>query len=208
MTFDDFLPYVAPSVNACPPIVAIHNIRQAAIEFCEKAQVWRERMDTLLADGISTHYALPIDDQTEISKLLEVTVGASGRKPDDYVIVTPMDGRDEQRRQTGKRFAWTDNRRDIYLSQTPVEGSEIEVYVSLKPSQSAFSFPDDLFGHYVEHIAAGALSRLFKIAKTDWYDPALSADKRNEFMAAISTQGMATHLGNGRSKRRSKVRWF
>lgn len=208
MTFEDFLPYVAPSVNACPTIVAIHNIRQAAIEYCEKAQVWRERMDTLLADGISTRYALPIDDQTEISKLLNVTVGISGRQPDGYDIVKPMDGRDSQRLQTCERVVWTDNRRDIYLNPMPVEGAEIEVHVSLKPSQNAFSFPDDLFGHHVEHIAAGALARLFKIAKTDWYDPALSVDKSREFMAAINTQGMAAHLGNGRSKRRSTTRWF
>ena len=208
MTYEDFLPYVAPSVNACPTIVAVHSIRQAAIEFCEKAQVWRERMDTLLADGISTRYALPIDDQTEISKLLEVTVGVSGRQPDTYDIMKPMDGRDSQRIQTSGRVAWTDNRRDIYLNPMPVEGAEIDVYVSLKPSLNSFSFPDDVFAHHVDPIAAGALARLLKMPKTDWYDVALAVDKRNEFMGAINTQGMAAHLGNGRSKRRSRTRWF
>lgn len=208
MTYEDFLPYVAPSVNACPTIVAIHNIRQAAIEFCEKTQVWRERMDTMLGDGISTRYTLPIDDQTEVSKLLEVTVGITGQVADRYDIVKPIDGRDAQRLQTSDRIAWTDNRSNINLHPIPAVDAEIDVYVALKPSLASFLFPDELFRHHAEHIAAGALARLFKIPKTDWYDVALAVDKRNEFMNAISTQAVTAHLGNGRSRRRQTTRWF
>jgi hypothetical protein len=208
MTFDDFLPYVEPSVNACPTSVALHHIRQAAIEFCEKAQVWRERMDTLIADGISSRYAMPVDDQTEISRLLEVVVGSPDGVPERYDIVSPLDGQDEQRIQSAARIAWTDNRHDLFLHPVPKSGDQIEVYVSLKPSQAAFSFPDYLFHHHADHIAAGALSRLFRMPKTDWYDPAMAVERQAVFQSAINVQGLTAAKGNGRSMRRHTTRWF
>jgi hypothetical protein len=208
MTFDDFLPYVEPYVNACPTPVALHNIRQAAIEFCDRAQVWRERIDTLIADGVSSRYALPIDDQTEISKLLEVVAGRPDRMPERYDIVSPLDGRDAQRLQTSARIAWTDDRHDLFLHPIPEVNDEIEVYATLKPSQAAFSFPDYLFHHHVEHIAAGALSRLFRMPKADWYDPAGAVERQAAFAAAINAEGLTSFKGNGRSKRRQTTRWF
>lgn len=208
MTFDDFLPYVEPSLNACPTPVVLHHVRQAAIEFCERAQVWREHLDTLLGDGLSVRFALPIDDQTQISKLLEVSVRAPGQQADRCDIVKPLDGQDALRRPNTDRLAWTDNRHDLYLNPMPVLNAEIDVYVALKPSLASFSFPDEVFHHHVDHIAAGALARLFKMPKTDWYDPAIGVDKQREFMDAISTQAMAAAIGNGRSKRRQTTRWF
>ena len=208
MTFDDFLSFVEPHVNACPTPVVLHHIKQAAIEFCERTGVWRERLDTLVADGVSARYALPLDDQTEVSKLLEVVVGSPDGMPERYDVVSPLDGRDAQRLQTSDRIAWTDDRHDLFLHPIPEINKEIEVYVTLKPSQASFSFPDYIFHHHVDHIAAGALSRLFRMPRTDWYDPAAAVDKQNYFNSAINVQGLTAFRGNARSRRRHTTRWF
>ncbi len=208
MTFDDFLPYVQPYVSGCPRDTALHHIKLAAIEFCERSCIWRESFDTLLADGFSASYALPLDDQVELAKLLEVKVqdGADARAV-EADIVEVLQGRRIAGDGCSRVTAWTDNRRDVFLTPTPREDAQIDVYAAIKPALTAFSFPDDVFRHHAEHIAFGALARLFEMPGVDWSSP-LALVKREQFDEQIGKAARKAERGFGRRRRSKAERFF
>lgn len=209
MTFEDFLPYVEPSVNACPTMVALHHIRLAAIEFCDRSHVWQERLDILIADGFSTSYALPIDDQVEVSKLLDLEVkDGPNARPQEAVLVNALAGRRIVRRGCTELTAWTDNRRTLHVWPAPRLDAEIDLLVALKPSLTAFSFSDDVFAQYAQDIAGGALSMLYAMPRCDWSDPAMSQIKKAAFDDRISTAAQAASRGNARRQRSQAERFF
>lgn len=209
MTYDDFLPYVAPSVNACPTIVALHHIRLAAIDFCRRSLVWRERLDTLVADGFSTSYALPIDDQVEVAKLLDIEVkdGPTSR-PQEATLIDSIAGRDIVRHGCTELTAWTDNRRTLNVWPAPRSEAEIDVLVALKPSLTSFSFSDEVFAQHAQDIAGGALSTLYAMPKCDWSDPGMAQVKKLAFDSRISTVAQAATRGNVRRQRSLAERFF
>lgn len=203
MTFEDFLPYVHPSVPTCPVDTVIHHTRLAAIEFCRRAPVWREALDTLLADGFSTDYELSLDDQVELAKLYSVSVDGSGA-----TIVEQLEGTRRIREQDTRLVAFTDNRKRLSVYPVQVLDAEIVVEVALKPSLTAFSFPDEVFAHHVETIAQGALARLLGMPRTEWMDQQAAQLCQARFTSETNKAARHAERGFARSKRRSTTRWF
>lgn len=209
MTFDDLLPFIWPNCLACPRDTVIHHARQAAIEFFESTLVWEVDLDTLLADGYSSDYALPLDDQCEVAKLLEVNVksGADAR-PVEAELVSARPGRKALRHGTIGLRAWTEDRRTLRLSSAPSADTEIDVVAALKPSQTAYSMPDEVLAHNAEAIAQGALERIFLMSRVDWRDTGAAADARARFNSAIKAVGHQAERGFARQVRDKSERFF
>lgn len=209
MTFDDFLPFIWPSCTTCPRDTVVHHTRLAAIDFCWRTHVWREDLDTLLGDGFSNDYALALDDQTEVAKLLAVTVkDSSTARPVEHTIVESIEGRSLMRSGCTDPVAWTNDRRTLFLLPTPRQGAEIDVFAALKPSLSAFSFPAEVFAHHAQEIAHGALARILAMPKGDWTDTATAALELAAFNSAVSSAAIQTERGFARKARTSASRFF
>lgn len=209
MTFDDFLPLVLPSCTSCPRDLVVQQVRLAAIEFCWRTSVWREDLDTLIGDGYSTEYALPLDDQTEISKLLVVKVrdGVNAATV-EHEIVTPVEGRSLNAAGSERPSAWTDNRKSVFLLPTPRKASEIDIYAALKPSQTSFSFPAEVFQHHAHEIAHGALARIFSLREGDWRDLELADRENAMFNDAIGSCAIQVNRGFSRLRRSASSRYY
>ena len=209
MTYDDFLPYVHPSVTACPVDTVLHMTRLAAIEFCRRAHVWREDLDTLLADGFSTQYALALDDQVEVAKLLNVDVQDDlDTKPYPVRVLEGIEGRKALRDGWTEPVAWTDSRRTLFLQPALRLDARIKVFVALKPSLTSFSFPDHVFAHHAEDIAQGAIARILRMPKVDWRDTELAADYEGRFKERIGTGSAQASRGFARRPRRPSERFL
>lgn len=209
MTWEDFLPFIAPSVASCPIDTITFHTRMAAIEFCRKAHVWRESLDGVLADGHSVEYTLPIDDQIEVAKLLSVTLtDSAGVKPREATVMESIEGRLEMRRGCTELIAWTDNRRALSVWPAPRAEAEISVYAAIKPSTGAFSFNDEVFAHHAEDIATGALGRLYAMPRCDWTDAALAEISTRMFKDRINSAARAAGRGNARHNRPRSGRHF
>lgn len=205
MTYDDFLPFIAPSVSGCPRETVLHHARLAAIKFCADTCVWREHLDTLLADGFAQSFALPLDDQVELVKLLEVTVkdGPDTRAADARIIES-IEGREQIRCGGTELTAWTDNRRDLFVNPVPRADGEIDIYLALKPSLASFSFPDVIFAHHAQDIAAGALATLLEMPRCEWTGTTLEVlAQREKFEGSISETARMTERGFGRKRQRT-----
>jgi hypothetical protein len=203
VTFEDFLPYVHPSVLACPVETVVHNVRLAAIEFCRRSCAWREDLDTVLADGFSTEFELALDDQVELVKLYAVRV--NGQEID---LCESIEGRRLIEDECSLPFAFTDSRKTLTIFPLLEADDQIDVTLALKPSMTAFSFPDELFAHHVGDIAEGALAKLMRMPRCDWTDAMLAIDYERRFISATNRAGRQAARGYGRTKRRPTTRFF
>lgn len=211
MTYDDLLPFIWPNCTACPREAVIHHARQAAIEFFRRAQVWQVDLDTLLSDGYSSDYALALDDQVELAKLLTVTIkdGADSR-PYEADIIESIEGRRVKRENCTGQKAWTDERRKVSVFPVPPVDAQIDVYAALKPSQASFELPDDVMAHHMEDIAHGALARIFDMQgeKITWGNPAAAELARAKFNRAISVAAAHSERGFALHTRSKAERYF
>lgn len=180
MTYEDFFKWVLPVAPTVPDPTAIDHIRNAAIEFCSRTRCWSEQLDPVTADG-SSEYALNIDQECEVSRLLEVRVDS-----DDYPVRTARDARRLISDDPTERVAYTRNGRDLILNPAPASGS-IVVEADLRPSIESTEFPDDVFALYAQRIAHGALASLLAMPKKDWSDPELAGYHHGLFERAINS---------------------
>lgn len=201
MTFDDLHPHVLPFVPNCPTRTVNHHILQAAIEFFSRAHVWKERLDSLLADGVTDTFALPLNDQIEIAKLYTVTVDT-----EDATVVEMLDGEQRVRDGTNVLLAWTGNRRDLHVHAAPKDGAEIKVVVALKPARTAFELPDLPMAHHADDIANGAIARLLSLP--EWANPGLAVMAADKFNDAIATAARQASGGYARRTPRCKSTRF
>lgn len=209
MDLDALLPFVLPSVKACPDVTARHHIRLAAQEFCRRAHVWKEDLDTLLADGYRKRYAVALDDQVEIAQLLRVKVTCPGQTEGERVhLVDPDTGREYVDCNRSEWVCWTDDRRTLSFNFTPVVDSKIDGYVALQPALTAFSLPDHVFAHHAEGIAAGALKRLFAMNDVAWRNETEALRNDALFNDAIGAANLVAGKGAVRGRRRSKMLRF
>lgn len=209
MTFDDLLPFIWPSCTACPRDTVIHHTRQAAIEFFDRTGVWTLDLDTLLADGYSSAYALPLNDQTELSKLIEVTTRASATaRPEEADLTDGLEGRRAMRFGCVGLIAWVEDRRQLGIYPAPVAGATIDVVAALKPSQAAFTVPDEVMAHHAEAIAQGALMRIFAMPQCDWTSLPDAQVARGIFNDAVSTTSRTAERGFTRRVRPKTERFL
>ena len=200
MNFDGFHPFVLPRVGNCPLQTVDFAVRQAAIDFCAKTLVWTEDLDEVLADPGRTEYPLALDDQVELAKLIEVRIDSG----EALQLLGGPDGLERRRRtHITCPTAWLVDRRTLNVVPVPSDGAAIQVYAALKPSQNAFSFPDEVFAHHAEHIADGALERLFALPQQAWTDLGLAAYHGERFRDRVATQARAAARGHTRHSRRS-----
>lgn len=184
MNFEAFHPFVLPYVGSCPTQTVDHHLRQAAIEFCSRALVWVERLDTLIGEPQRFEFTLPLDDQVELVKLMRVQL--DGR--DAEVIGGGPGGVERRRIYVTSPTAWLADRRTLRVEPAPADGQGIDVWAALKPSQGAFSFPDEVFAHHAQHIAHGALGSLFRIPAQTWTELGLAEYHEGRFRADTATQ--------------------
>lgn len=188
VSWTQFHPYVMPSVQGCPLAIVNNAIRSAAIEFCEKSNLW-------LADSVETdilageaRYGYSTPTGARVSQLVVVEV-------DDMPL--PMTTRhDLDSFNAGWRTltsatpitCYMDSDSTIRLVGTPTEdkAGALRIVVSLKPSRSSSDCPEFLFEDWAETIAAGALSRLHAMIGKVWANTDLANLHARKFREGLS----------------------
>lgn len=192
MNFEAFHPFVLPYVGRAPLQTVDHALRQSAIELCGiAAHLWIERLDTLLAEPYQTEYALPLDDQVTIVKLLRVTVDDR----DVTLIAGGPDGVERRRTYVTDPTAWLIDRTTLNVVPVMAKDTPIDVWVGLKPSQKAFELPERVFEHHMELVARGALARLYSIPGQPWTDLNLAEFQRTQFLADANSAARGAERG-------------
>lgn len=209
MTYDDLLPFIWPSCGGCPRDTVIHHTRQAAIEFFDRTLVWQVDLDTLLADGFSTRYTLPLSDQVDLAKLLTVAKRTSPTaRPEEADLTEAIAGRRAIRFGAPGFLAWVEDRKDISVYPAPEQNAEIDVFAALKPSLGSFWLPDEVLGQQADHIAQGALARILDMPNPEWNNPRAAELARGRFYDEVNRLAVQSELGFARRVRSKSERFF
>lgn len=202
MNLEDLAHFVLPSVPGCPDSTLLHNLRQAAIEFCARTLAWQQDLDTITSVGNTQSYALVLPASSALVKLLAFTVDGG-----EAFVVTPEKGRQLVLNDSGRDVAWTNDRVNVKVHPTPVAAGVIYGFkAALKPTQAATAIADSVGEHYAREIAAGALAGLLDMANVAWADPAKAAQSREHFNDRIST--VSAQVAKGFSRGAQNVRGF
>lgn len=201
VTLEPFELYVTPTVPSAPPEEVQQAIRDAAVEFCRRTNVWTEQLPDLVTDaGIET-YDMDRPDDSDVYKLLRVSVAAI-----PWGLKTYAEGlaaRQDQSLQQGDS-AFVDPKSRLHLAPAPItSGLTISSDAVLVPTKTATTLPG-LLEQYAEDVAFGALMRMLRAKGTDWFDLALSEfnaglfNKRISVLAVRNSRGFsAARIGKG-----------
>lgn len=211
-----FLPQVAPKTYAAPEIMQIEEIRNAAIEFCEKSLSWQVTQDPYpLMPGINgVNPAQPFNNDSGaiVHKILAANLQGNGSA---RVFPQTPEWCDEQYpgwnfgAQLGKPSNVTQTTPDTWTPVPAQAGGPwfLIMRVAYKPTRASTGGPDYLFNDYYEVIASGAIARLCAMPKQEWSNPQLVMAHAMVFDTACDKAKVRAARGFGRGAPRVKAQF-
>lgn len=196
-----FTPYVMPDVPSCPEPMIDDAVRRAAIEFCERTDIIREKLsfntvasqdNVVLAPSnsgdVARVYTLMYGEE-ELAKTRRTDFDEDGDKgqPLEYYIELPN---------------------TLRLYPVPDVIYALVAYVSVKPDRDATTVDDVLFNNWRDVIASGAKARLMMMSKQPWYDANGAAVEEAIFEAAIDKVSHRRATGGVNAPLRSRAHFF
>lgn len=212
-----FLPQVAPKVYGSPQIMQLEEIRNAAIEFCEKSLAWQVNQDPYPLPTVVPNTNPAVDFQTDagilVHKILQGHLLGSGsprlepQTPEWCDLNYPgwLDGN-----QRGKPSNVVQISPDAFIPVPAANGGPwtAVLRVAYKPSRDSTQGPDFLFNDYYEDIASGAVARLCAMPKQVWTDPQLAQMHAMSFSDAVARAKIRAARGFGRGRPRVKAQFI
>lgn len=195
-----WLPDVLPSLPGCPESTVLRAIRDAAVEFCNRSQIWRFEVEPFpVVKGIAD-YQLDIPAGTHIAAFIRVK-HADRQRPLELRTTEELDDKSPGwRSMEGQPAYFVQHGVDgVLLDRLPKETRQnvLSATLALKPTNSATAVDDLLFFDWKEEIADGARSRLMGDANRQWSNPMLAQEKRKNFTSAIHRAALKARLGSG-----------
>ena len=168
MKYLDLADHVRSEASGCPDFVIERAVRDSAIEFCIKTDVYRlEPEDIQVIDGID-EYDLTIPAGTELNHIIDIYRDKQVLKPVSYTRLLEVTG-DGSNKGIPQYYAQRDNT-VFYLGPLPNKNETLKVLYSVKPNSTSKSIPDTIGKEYREAIVHGALYRLQMMANQPWSD--------------------------------------
>jgi hypothetical protein len=198
-----FFPFVLPSVLGCPDPTLLQAIRSACVDFCTTTLMVQELVPLSVATG-SQDYEVDVPSQMQLVKVLGVFLEDTWLEP---VSVESVRKGVALRGDVGSAQA-SHSTPTAYFQKTPTT-PEISLYplpivditegltvrAAFAPTRSATSVDNTLYDHWVEAIAAGALSRLMALPGQPYTNPAEAAAMRAQFSAATRSASILARTG-------------
>lgn len=187
-TLRDFYIHIAPSVQGCPVGLINNAIRSAAIEFCEKTNMWKYAFPLQDITALDYEYSFTPPTDAMISKPSYVEVSGYQVMPTNEEDLDNLQylWRDATSKQP--QLYYMDYNNNLLLVPTPSETIDDGLYMEavLKPTMTSTTLPDWMFDNWSEIIAHGALMRLHAMPGKVWADTQTVAMHRAKFRDGIT----------------------
>jgi hypothetical protein len=207
VAFSAFLPEVAPLVQGCPDVVTETAIRNAAIEFCTKTNVWQATQDAETITAADLPYTLNGPAGAMVTQVQSLKVNGI---PLDPVTIDYLDNTFlNWEVATGQpRFYYLPNTAEFSLYPLPQSDIELRLRLAYAPLRSANSIDRAIFDNNLPTIAAGALARLLLMPLVSWTNPQLAAYYKSLFDTATTDVQSDTQKSFGRARNRVRINAF
>lgn len=187
---DEFLRFLLPSVHNAPVEVAMHYVREAAIEFATHTACLKDFVPIDLQANVIDYEVPCLNDQVYVWGLKSVSYRGKPlcRLPGHPVQNTTLFG----------PGYWFEAPSEIYI--LPRHAFDIPhgvtVEVLLQPTQDATSLPRKLYDEYAEQLAFGAMNRLLSMKEADWFDGIEANKQWKKFRDAKNTAKRRVEKGD------------
>lgn len=209
ISFDEFLPDLEPDLPMCPIPVIERRLRDAIIEACEDASVWRFEAPEIQLIAGQEEYDIPvptIDDVpvADVHSILSVSRTSNRRHP----CLVP--GRDYM----------VDMRGSVIVAGVPIADSAdttdpaapgergLFVHCTLKPTRTSTHVGEEVLRNYHKLVIQGALSKAYAMKGQPWSNPAESREHRKIFERELGAVRRATEQGFITASHRMPARRF
>lgn len=195
-----FTPYVAPWVPGCPEPLIDDAVRMAAIEFCKRTHILRERIAfntvatqdyvTLTPAGgdVARVYRVMIDDTIlEPTRRADFDEDGDPGQPLEYYVEPPN---------------------TLRLYPVPDAVYAVVAHVSVNPDRDATTLDDVLYSNWRDVIAAGARSKLMLMGGQPWFKPDAAELDNAIFQTAIDRAAHKRATGNVGAPLRTRLHTF
>lgn len=204
--FSSLFTDVLSQAKDCPKVVAINEIRNAAILLCEKSGVWSRNHDPIYTYKNGIEYEL--DDTPASARVHRVMRVKMDGKPMAQGIVTP-DDLFEYAGERGTPVACAVVRPAVIsLAPTPMGRHVLLMRVAYKPEKNSMEMDDDILDEWREAIIHGALYKLKMMVGKPWSDPKSAATHKSFFDKGVSQAKMKAIRGYGNSSQSVRPRSF
>lgn len=212
----DLLPYVVPYAPSCPDMVAVQQIRRAAIEFCGRTKCWRDVITQNVTESEAlAGFVITTPANAAVHMIDSLTLDGADLRPRVY-----NDATTQERAEVGTPDSFTQPYPGTILIY-PAAAGEVKVTAFLKPrngqaygqngagpTQNFYDqIPDYVFDNYVDPIAHGALSHILSLPGQTFSDPQAAMIYAGRFESAITKASVDYLTGQQRAPLRTKTYW-
>jgi hypothetical protein len=183
MKYSDFSLYVRPEVQGAPDFVIERAVRDSAIDFCARTDIYIPEPEFITTIAGLNEYAVSLPTGTELNHILDIFNDKSALKPISYSQLLLRLG-DETTTGTPAYYAQRDNL-DFYLAPIPAEADSFRVLYSVKPTSTSTSIPDSVGKEHREAITHGALYRLQMMSGQPWSNPNAAGMNKQLFERSV-----------------------
>ena len=195
---------VLSQAQDCPKVVAVGEIRKAAIELCEKSAVWSRNHDPIYTYKNGDEYDMDDSPPDAVAdRLLEAKLDGN-----PFMAGTPRDLFQYSGESGSPQVAAVVRPAVVSLAPAPDGRYVLVMRVAYKPSKSADEMEDDIMDQWRDTIVNGALYRLKMMANKPWSDPQAAVIHKNFFDGGVRQAKMKAVTGYGSTSNSVRKRSF
>lgn len=196
VALDMFLPEVMLEIPELPEDIAMHYVREAAIEFATRAHVL-ERTVTICKQDCVQDYILEPPDCTRLVAVQHICSEGCCGGPVTRLSTRPC------ALSCGTAYSWFEEPNIIHITGG---ASRYNVRISVAPRRDACELPEKLYERYKPDVQAGAFAKLYGVPRRAWSSQGLADDRRAEFDRRIASAGIDRLMGHQQGPIKMKTR--
>ncbi len=206
MKYSDLSIYIRPEVQGAPEFLIERSVRDSAVEFCQRTDIYIPEPETLTIIKGVNEYAVTLPTGTELNHIIDVYNNKTPLQPTSYSELLMRLG-DETERGTPKYYSQRDNA-DFYLAPIPDVADTLRVVYSVKPTSTSTSIPDTIGKENREAIVHGALYRLQMMSGQPFSNGGAAQMNNQLFEKAVGRATRQVKYGFSGGKLTAKARAF
>jgi hypothetical protein len=184
------VPGILIDLPACPDMLAERELKNAAIDFCKRAGVWRTQLAAIAVAVNDNSFALasPVAT-TRVVRALDVlyVIGTDKKRLDPITVPELNESYPNWKITQGSISKFTQEVPDALLTDRMADtAGTLEILASIAPTQASTGFDDWVAEEFYEAIQHGALKRAMEIPGKEWSNPQLALYHESKFEDAIN----------------------
>lgn len=189
--FSTLYPRVLRHAPGCPIMTVLATLREGAIEFCERTQVWKRDVSYIKLAKNVRHFELSPPDDSEVITVSSVKYDGVTIDPQstEWLDRWVADWQNKSGNQPEYYFITLQDdimRVNIYPKPSETLSEFITCKLVLRPTVDSLGMDSEIFARYRSILVAGALRELLSINGKSWTDHKLAKKFHNQFESGVS----------------------